>query len=474
MRFTPLTEENLEQLKPFFREQTTRMSVYAGAYQFIWNRDLYSPDYAIVGRCLVLKGERGGQYYFYYPISRGGNLDEEREALTEIEKYCADNNYKLHFFNVPEERLDLLCRRYRTPIVIRSYPGWDDYLYSAEVFKNFEGKKFSGQRNHINKFYRNYPDAAFHSFQSGDEAKILAFLDEFEKTQFNKNDKFARHELKMVKKLVPHLTGLDQKAGYMEADGKIISFAAGEICGDTLVEHIEKALREYDGVYTATAQAFVKAFAGEGVVFLNREDDGGDLGLRKSKLQYNPCRMVRKFFIDVEKPLSVLSVVPSFTSERLKFGKITEKDAAAYFALASDIERNRYWGYDYREELNGEIADEKYFLNITRHDFRLRNELALGIFLGKKLVGEVVLWHFTYTGEAEIGVRILAEYEGLGYAREALRAACNYAFCALSVLRVEAKCYKENERSKKALEGAGMRRYGEDEIYYYFYRNPMT
>ena len=135
------------------------------------------------------------------------------------------------------------------------------------------------------------------------------------------------------------------------------------------------------------------------------------------------------------------------------------------------MERNRWWGYDYREDWEGEgTPDADYFLHIVRRDFRLRNEMALGIFLDNELIGEAVLHNFSYTGDAEVGARLLAAYEGHGYAREALRALSDYALSVLAVERVQAKCYKENARSRAMLEGAGMRFCGEDETFYYFYR----
>ncbi len=470
MQFEPLTEESLQNLTPYFAEQTMRMSTYSGAYQFMWYRELYSPDYAIVGRCLVLKGKRDGKHYFFYPISRGGNVDEELEAIEEIEKYCRQRYYTLRFTNVPEERVGLLCRRYASGVHVETLRTWYDYLYNAEDFKTYAGKKFSGQRNHVNKFYRTYPTATFKEFQAGDEGKIRAFLNEFERTQFRKNDFFAVKELNMVKKLVDNFTLLNQRCGYMEIDGKIVSVAAGEICGDTLMQHVEKALRGYDGVYPATAQAFVKTFATEGVKYLNREDDSGDLGLRKSKLQYNPCDMVKKYYMQVDKPLKQVKALPVLRTERLRIARIAEKDKEAYHALVSDVERNRFWGYDYRDDLNGKTPDADYFLSLIRRDFKNRNEMALGIFLNGALIGEAVLHNFSYTGDAEVGARLLPAYEGRGYAQEAIRALTNYAFSVLAVDTVQAKCFKENARSRKMLEGAGMRFCGEDEKYFYFYK----
>ena len=472
MQFEKITEESLATLDGFFKKQTTRMSVYTTAYQFMWKKDLFTPDYAIVGRCLVLKGSKRGKEYFFYPLSENGDIAEEEKAIEKIEDYCRERDLPLRYINVPEEKVGFLCSRYETGIHIENVRAWQDYLYYAEDFRHFAGGKFAGQRNHVKKFYQRYPSARFVPFQAGDEKKILDFLKEYEKTQFFKSDYYAKWELKMVKKLVPKMTELGIFGGYMQVDGKVVSFAAGERVKDMLVVGVENALRGYDGIYPATAQAFVRAFADDGVVYLNREDDSGDLGLRKSKLQYRPCRMVKKFSLFVDKPLQKAERLPKIRTERLVLKRIPDSDGAAYARLAGDVERNRFWGYDYRESLGRKTADEKFFLRLIRNDWRRRGEMSLGIYESGRLIGEAVLHRFGYRGQAEVGVRLLPEYEGRGYAREAVRAATDYAFIAFGVERMEAKCYKENARSASMLEGAGMRRCGEDETYLYFYRTP--
>ena len=97
--------------------------------------------------------------------------------------------------------------------------------------------------------------------------------------------------------------------------------------------------------------------------------------------------------------------------------------------------------------------------------------MPLGIYLGETLIGEAVLHRFGYTAEAEVGVRLLAPFEGMGYASEAVRAYSDYAFSKLNIGRVEAKCHKENARSRAMLVRAGMRETGADDTFYYFLRN---
>ena len=65
---------------------------------------------------------------------------------------------------------------------------------------------------------------------------------------------------------------------------------------DTFCVHIEKADRSFDVIYTAINNLFVSS-ACEGYRYINREEDLGIEGLRKSKLSYHPVFLLNKYII---------------------------------------------------------------------------------------------------------------------------------------------------------------------------------
>ena len=82
----------------------------------------------------------------------------------------------------------------------------------------------------------------------------------------------------------------------------VAGFSLGEIVGDTLFTHIEKADRDYEGCYQMLVAQFAQHFVRDGVHFINREDDTGDLGLRTSKLSYHPVALLEKYTVTIEEP----------------------------------------------------------------------------------------------------------------------------------------------------------------------------
>lgn len=92
----------------------------------------------------------------------------------------------------------------------------------------------------------------------------------------------------------------DMPAAVLSVGGRIIGFTVGEIIGDTFFCHIEKADTDYQGSYPMLTHLFLAKFMTPAVKYVNREEDVGDEGLRRSKQAYHPCEMLKKYTVIVE------------------------------------------------------------------------------------------------------------------------------------------------------------------------------
>lgn len=468
MRFEKFTLDHILRYLPVLRAQNTRLSNYTPGTAFVWGKYL-DTHFAEAEGCLILRDRYVKQEYFYYPISPAGDEEAQRRALCAVEEYCRNENVRLHFTAVPRDKLPELVLRYGSELHLSDIRRWRDYLYEKENFQNYPGGRYSGQRNHVNKFKKTYPDWQFCAYTPADAAEVRAFLEEYAASQYAKEEMYADEEMKGAFALFENIEKLGLSAGFLRAGGKIVAFSAGEVCGDTMFVHVEKALRGYPGAYPAMAQAFAQAFCGENVRYINREDDSGDMGLRKSKLQYLPAALLDKYNIAVKRTFDSLSELPVIHTDRLVLKEVAEEDAAAFAAMDKDDELNRYWGANWRDYAPKNPSD-KWFLKDIRSDFKKKRELPLGIYFENALVGEVVLHRFGYQSEAEIGMRVMRPWQGRGFAREALLGLMEYGFCKLGLERIEACAYKENAPSLYALKSAGMRPCGEDNEKQYFYK----
>ena len=407
LEFQELTVKEGARLRPYYETCDYRLCEYSLGVKLMW-RDYLHPWFTEAAGCLIIRNCIEGQYVFDYPIL--GPEGDAGAALAAIEQYCGDKELPLVLSVVPEDKASQLVLRYPRVTVISERP-WKDYLYHTEDLAQFAGRRYSGQRNHINKFRRDYPDAAFVVLTDPNDPRLTAFWADYE-AEFHKTGPLAKQELTLAQEMFSLLDTGWFCAGGMLAEGRLVAVSLAEKCGGTLVNHIEKALYSHAGAYPAIVQAFAACY-GDGCDWINREDDARDN------------------------------------------------------ALCLDDDRNRWWGYDYRTGLGDKPLTEDYFLDAAKADFAARRAVNFAVRLKGKLIGEVVLYRPDFRGGFEQGCRIAPEYAGHGYGTEAFAAAADWALYHLGLQRVVAKCFKENEASRRMLSSC-MRPNGEDDTYYYF------
>ena len=461
LNFKPVTQTDGARLRSWYKDCNYGLCEYSVGTKLMW-RTVLHPSWTETDGCLVVRNYIDGKYVFDYPVA-GPDGDEEA-ALQTIESWCIEEGVPLVISVVPEIKAPVLLQRYPYSKVsnIRT---WRDYIYTAEDLQEFVGHRYNGQRNHIRKFRKLYPDAIFRPLTADDLPAIESFWNSFA-VEFGKDDPRAERELNLAKKMLRLVKKPWFYAGGMFDGEKLIALSLAEKCGNTLIIHIEKALYSYEGVYPTLVQAFAQHF-GKGVKCINREDDAADRGLRVSKLQYGPAKLAPKYYFEpLNELLCHVKEIPVLTTKRLTLSAITKSDIPEYNALVLDSERNRWWGYDDVSGL-GRPVEKTSFYEVAKHDFNHCAAINFAVRLDGKMIGEAVLYRFNYRGDAELGCRISSEYAGAGYGSEAFSAVADWALYRVHLNRVVAKCYKENTASFKMLSSC-MKKSGEDETFFYF------
>ena len=460
MDFKTISFDDISLLQKYYVNCKYRLCEYSAGVKLMWRHYLH-PAFAEVSGCLVIRNIIEGRVQFDFPIpGENGDVDG---ALTAIEKYCTEKGIRPIISVVPESEAPKLLLRY-PKFELLNEQAWKDYVYCTEDLSDFAGRRYSGQRNHVHKFRREHPAAVFCPLTAADGELIERFWREYGQ-EFSKDSTLAERELSSAKELFSHLDSGAFRAGGMVEDGRLLSVCLAEKCGETLIDHIEKALYSCAGVYPAMVQAFAQYYGGD-CKWINREDDARDKGLRMSKRQYLPAAMDGKLCFTVGSQMDLLTEIPAIETPRLQLSAFTEADKPAYNALCLDDERNRWWGYDYHDDLQGELTED-YFLDVTRQDFAARSAVNWAVRLEGRCIGEAVLYNHDWRGGMELGCRIAPEYAGHGYGTEAFAAAADWALYSLGLRKVVAKCFHENTASQKML-GSCMRRSGEDEKFIYY------
>ncbi len=290
MIFTKLSTEHIPILQKYFRSQSQRTCDYSVGAVMMW-ADYLGTHFFETDGCLVFRADDlGGERYFSYPAGDG----DINAALDSIEKYAKENGFAFSLSDVPAGEIEFLEKKYAGRISVTTNRDCWDYLYDAESMKTFAGKKLSGQRNHVNRFRRLYPNCSFVELEPSNLERVREFCRRF--VYERQNDlNVSRQEGSASIQMLDYIFDMDGVGGFLELDGEIIAISLGEVTGDTLFVHVEKALHEYSGVYQVMVSEFAKRFAVDGVRYINREEDDGVEGLRRSKLSYHPVSLLEKF-----------------------------------------------------------------------------------------------------------------------------------------------------------------------------------
>ena len=258
-------------------------------------KDFYSIEYAIENDTLFMKYKApNGNVVFPFP--QGKNAIE---GLDKIYEYCIKKDIPPTFCFVTENDLETIKNHF-DKVEAKAERMWADYLYDAQNIIGLEGKKYRGQRNHINKFLRSYADYSFEQITLETINEAQAFFDEISKN-FDKDSLYAQEDQKKVREVIKNCRKYSMFGAMLKVDNKVIGISYGEILNDTMFVHIERANTEYLGAYQMLVNMFAKTFVDESVKYINREDDSGDEGLRKSKLSYNPIKLIDKYNVKIIK-----------------------------------------------------------------------------------------------------------------------------------------------------------------------------
>ncbi len=461
--FLPLGKTVKKIEKYLSKSKVSFCDISLGA-KYLW-RDEFNIEYAIVNDTLILKEScRDYKDAFYYPMG-----EDEESALQSIEDYTRSKHIPLIYCCLDKEREETLKNRYEFTETFFDRK-WSDYIYTAEQFKGYSGKKMSGQRNYVNRFNKNYPVNIFKIMTKDDISEVLEFISDFERGRdFSLWTEKAEH-LKLAD-YIENMFSINQVGGILKVADKVIGVAIGEIIGDTLIVHVEKALKSYEGAYPMLASEFAKAFCNKDVKYINREEDCGDEGLRKSKTQYHPIEVKDKLILKVDTLISYIPETAVINTERLTITAIKESDKENYYKLYMDDENNKYWGYDYREELDGATPSPKYFYAFQEKMKKTKEEFSFAVRLDGEMIGELVFHNFDYNRGLEIGYRFLKEHQKKGYAFESASALINYAKNHLKAKTVYTRCDKRNIPSHNLITKLGFKIYKESDTHYFFKQN---
>lgn len=176
-----------------------------------------------------------------------------------------------------------------------------DYVYDAQKIMTYSGKAYHKKKNHVNAFKKEYEGRyEYRNLNCGEHHdEIMDYLYKWEEIR-GIEDEFDRvsSELAGVDYLISHCDSINFKMGAIYIDGEMQAFTLGVYAKaeKMMYIHVEKANPNIRGLYPFIFQQFLLHECPD-ALYANREDDMGLENLRKSKMSYNPIRLVEKYEI---------------------------------------------------------------------------------------------------------------------------------------------------------------------------------
>ncbi len=468
IRIEPFSLASLQKAAPYIQSSDLPCSDLSLGFLYMWRgddiflcfwRDTFSVMYPI-----------GEQKAFTWPVGA-----DPEGMIDELKRYALSEDLPLRFYPVDGNTLERIRLDGRLlPLGSAFDRRWSDYLYSFEDAMTFRGKKFNGQRNHVNRFKKLYGEPSVRFLRPGDMPAVREMLSEYESDHPEKGS-MESYELKRTKSLLDVYGLLGLYAACLTVGGKIAAVSVGEVRGEMLIIHVEKALRKYEGIYPAMYSGFVSLIArhlGRRLKLVNREDDSGDPGLRVSKLQYHPLFMADKYLVHASSPAAALDNIPVLSSGDVCLTGFRETDKKNYYLLSIDEKNNLLWGYDYKKDYAlPDPPDEDSFYESVLYDMRAGDSVNFAVRLSPEgeMIGEGIVWNFTSGGHAEIGCRLFPSYQGRGYGKTAFGLLANFAEKTLKT-KVRAKCDPRNAASIGMIEANGFTRVADKDGLFCFER----
>ena len=255
-------------------------------------RDYHKTEYSVSDGVLYMKVAHP-ETAFAPP--RDGEVDNV--AYERIREYCRSKGIPARLCCVSKSTLGDIMEMYPASKAWTDR-AWSDYLYLSEDIVNLAGRRYSGQRNHINRFIRECPDWSFEQIGKDNSNAAMAFIGKLALRNNDASFSFIEANRKALE-VLDNLELYDQLGGALYAGGEIVGVSLGEIQGDTLFIHVEKADTDYQGSYPMLMNQFARMFASGAVKYINREEDDGIEGLRVSKLSYHPVELLDKYMVEL-------------------------------------------------------------------------------------------------------------------------------------------------------------------------------
>ncbi|MBQ1852137.1 MAG: DUF2156 domain-containing protein [Paludibacteraceae bacterium] len=279
MTFHPLTLSDREAMQAVTLHSGRRNCNYTFANLLGW-QFWYQTEVCVLENAVVLRYTFNGQRAYMVCTS-------EELQLELIETLLDDSNGDLTLVGLEDSQVAQFNNVLpNVSVSVESSRDQYDYIYRRTDLATLHGKHLDAKRNHIHRFRAEHPDFEYRNItpELFDECRRLTEIWQKEKDA-NETIDVEREVMEII---FSNWDSLGMIGGSIFVNGSMVAFSYGSaVTTDTFDVCVEKADRHVEGAFAIINQQFAEHLP-ERYIYLNREEDMGIPGLRKSKLSYHP------------------------------------------------------------------------------------------------------------------------------------------------------------------------------------------
>ena len=265
---------------------------YSFANNMAWRRlgDSQIAFYKDFYICCSFRSEDGIPRFFL--ASGKGSY---RDVICSMKEYANSLGKPLEIAGITEPSLKMLSELFSDEFTTDTDEGDWDYIYNSSDLIELSGRKYHSKRNHLARFNELGAEFSIMTEKDFDDCITFSAVEYNNKTDTSDHSFIA--EQYAINTYFNYFNELGLTGGVIRIGGKVAAFTIGEkLNSETFCVHIEKADTNYNGIYAGINNSFAKA-AAAGYKYINREEDLGIEGLRKSKLSYHPAFLLKKYTV---------------------------------------------------------------------------------------------------------------------------------------------------------------------------------
>ena len=172
-----------------------------------------------------------------------------------------------------------------------------DYIYIIEKLARLSGKKLQKKKNLISQFRKQYGDYEVSSLNAADAEECLSFSDQWFDEHPEDKELGYKYERMALSLSFEYFDRLNLEGIVIRHNGRMIAFSIfSEQKEDMAIVHFEKFARDVKGSAQLINWETAKHLNGR-YHYINREEDMGIPGLRKSKQSYQPLMVLDSYKI---------------------------------------------------------------------------------------------------------------------------------------------------------------------------------